>query len=75
MPEGEAIDPHAYIDADIHYLRTMSEGIAGMVHANDVRIAEGLRDMELPDDPMAAVSAWNRALNDSVVSWHREGGL
>ena len=25
------------IDAELHYLRTMSEGMAGMVHANDVR--------------------------------------
>ena len=50
----------------LQYLRTMSEGMAGMVHANDVRIAEGLRDMDLPADPMAAVSAWNRALNDAV---------
>ena len=41
--------------------------MAGMVHANDVRIAEGLRDMELPADPALAVSAWNRTLNDSVV--------
>ena len=31
----------------------MSEGMAGMVHANDVRIAEGLRDIELPDRPAA----------------------
>ncbi len=27
--------------------------MAGMVHANDVRIAEGLRDIELPADPSA----------------------
>ena len=45
-------DPRTLIDAEIHYLRTMSEGMAGMVHANDVRIAEGLRDtIELPADP------------------------
>ena len=31
----------------------MSDGMAGMVHANDVRIAEGLRDIELPADPEA----------------------
>ena len=48
-----AFDPRAFIDAEIQYLRTMSEGMAGMVHANDVRIAEGLRDIELPADPAA----------------------
>ncbi len=29
--------------------------MAGMVHANDVRIAEGLRDIELPADPAPAI--------------------
>ena len=52
----------------------MSEGMAGMVHANDVRIAEGLRDIELPDDPEQAMSTWYRTLNDAVVDWHRAAG-
>ena len=74
LRDGEPIDPRAFIDSDIHYLRTMSEGMAGMVHANDVRIAEGLRDMELPADPAVALSTWNRTLNASVVDWHRAAG-
>jgi glycine betaine catabolism A len=45
-----------------------------MVHANDVRVAEGLRDIELPADPTLAISTWNRALNDAVMSWHRAAG-
>ncbi len=72
--DGGPIDPRALIDAELHYLRTMSEGMAGMVHANDVRIAEELRDIELPTDPMLAMSAWHRALNDAVVRRHREAG-
>ena len=67
-------DPRALVDAEIHYLRTMSDGMAGMVHANDVGVAEGLRDMELPADPALAMSTWLRALNDAVVRWHRERG-
>ena len=51
--DGSAFDPRAFVDAELHYLRTMSEGMAGMVHANDVRIAEGLRDIELPGRPGA----------------------
>ena len=66
--DGDTFDPRAYVDADIHYLRTMSEGMAGMVHANDVRIAEGLRDIELPADPALATATWNRTLNDAVVA-------
>ena len=41
--------------------------MAGMVHANDVRIAEGLRDIELPADPALAMATWHRTLNDAVV--------
>ena len=48
---GGAVDPRALIDAELHYLRVMSDGMGGMVHANDVRVAEGIRDMELPADP------------------------
>ena len=73
-PRRDGVDPRAYIEADIHYLQTMSDGMAGMVHPNDVRIAESLRDMDLPDDPSLAISAWNRALNDAVVRWHRDNG-
>ena len=72
--DGAPFDPRAFIDADIQYLRTMSEGMAGMVHANDVRIAEGLRDIELPADPTQAMATWKRTLNDAVVRWHRAAG-
>ncbi len=69
-----SFDAREFIEADLQYLRTMSEGMAGMVHANDVRIAEGLRDIELPADPRLAVSAWEHAINDAVVQWHRAAG-
>jgi phenylpropionate dioxygenase-like ring-hydroxylating dioxygenase large terminal subunit len=71
---GEAFDAAAFIDADIRYLREMNEGMAGMVHADDVRIAEGLRGLELPDEPEAAKAVWNRTLNDAVTRWHRDRG-
>jgi nitrite reductase/ring-hydroxylating ferredoxin subunit len=68
-------DPRALIDGEIHYLRTMSEGMAGMVHANDVGVAERLRDtIDLPEDPRLAMATWSRALNDAVVAWHRNAG-
>jgi phenylpropionate dioxygenase-like ring-hydroxylating dioxygenase large terminal subunit len=71
---GAEPDPRVLIDAEIQYLHTMSDGMAGMVHANDVAVAEGLRDMELPADPKLAMATWHRALNDAVVGWHRETG-
>ena len=74
LGKQEAFDPDAFIDADIQYLRAMSEGMAGMVHANDVRVAEELCGMELPADSAVAIPMWNRALNDAVVRWHRGRG-
>jgi phenylpropionate dioxygenase-like ring-hydroxylating dioxygenase large terminal subunit len=71
---GRAFDPRAWVDAELRYLRTMSEGMDGMVHASDVRVAEGLRDLELPADPDVAIPMWHRALNDAVVEWHRSEG-
>ena len=72
--DPRTFDPRAFVDAELHYLHMMSEGMAGMVHGNDVRIAEGLRDIELPADPELALSIWNRTLNDEVVRWHRSAG-
>ena len=72
--DAETFDPRAFIEADIQYLRAMSDGMAGMTPASDVKIAEGLRDTELPDDPDEATTTWNRTLNDAVVRWHRDRG-
>lgn len=70
----DAFDPRAFVHSEIHYLRTMSEGMAGMVHADDVRVAESMRDMELPSEAGPAMEAWHRAYNDAVVAWHRDAG-
>jgi len=58
-PRDTTFDARSFIDAELRYLHTMSDGMAGMVHANDVRIAEGMRDIELPDDPSLGVSTWH----------------
>jgi phenylpropionate dioxygenase-like ring-hydroxylating dioxygenase large terminal subunit len=74
-PRTDAFDPQAWIDGELQYLRMMSEGMDGMVHAHDVRIAERLRDeIELPADPKLTMSTWHRAYNDAVTSWHRTAG-
>jgi phenylpropionate dioxygenase-like ring-hydroxylating dioxygenase large terminal subunit len=72
--KGAAFDPRAFVDAELQYLHTMSDGMAGMVHANDVAVAEGLRDIELPSDLAEASAIWNRTLNQAVVDHHRAAG-
>ena len=52
----------------------MSEGMGGMVHANDVALAERQRSMALSSDPDEATATWHRALNEAVVAWHRAHG-
>ena len=74
MREGAPFDPQEFIDADIQYLRAMSDGMDGMCHADDVRVAESLRDLELPADASLAIATWNRTLNDAVLHWHQEQG-
>jgi phenylpropionate dioxygenase-like ring-hydroxylating dioxygenase large terminal subunit len=71
---GEPFDPRSFVDAELEYLHTMSDGMAGMVHANDVRIAEGMRDIELPADAALGLATWHRTFNDAVVAWHRAAG-
>ena len=73
-PRNGTFDPRLFVESELHYLHVMSEGMAGMVHANDVRVAEGMRDIELPADPALARSIWDRTLNDAVVQWHRAAG-
>jgi nitrite reductase/ring-hydroxylating ferredoxin subunit len=73
-PRNGTFDPRTFVESELHYLHVMSDGMAGMVHADDVRIAEELRDIELPADPALARSTWDRTLNDRVVERHRAGG-
>jgi len=67
-------DPKVFVESELEYLRLMSEGMAGMVHASDVRIAESIADIELPVDPKLATDLWNHTLNDEVVRQHRAAG-
>ncbi len=67
-------DPRQLIDTKIYFMRMLSDGMRGMTHANDVRIAEGLRDIELPADPQLAVQTWQYTLNDAIVKWYRSAG-
>ncbi len=70
-----AFDPRAWLEGELVYLRTMSEGMDGMVHRSDVAIAERLAaEIELPADPALAMATWHRTYNDAVTSWHRAAG-
>jgi hypothetical protein len=73
-PRNGTFNPKTFIDGELQYLHTMSEGMAGMVHANDVAIAEEMRDITLSDDADEAMATWHRTFNDAVVKWHTDAG-
>lgn len=62
------------IKKSLYFMRALGEGMGGMTHENDIRIAEGLQNIELPADPSAAMATWRSTLNDAVVAWHRARG-
>jgi len=73
---GSEFDAGAFAAAELQYLHTMSDGMAGMVHARDVQVAEKMvgSGLELPADFKGARAEWDRTLNDAVVGEHRGRG-
>ncbi len=74
QPGEVAATVHPVVASSLYFMRTLGDGMGGMTHENDIRIAEGLQNIELPPDPAAAMAAWRSALNDAVVAWHRARG-
>jgi phenylpropionate dioxygenase-like ring-hydroxylating dioxygenase large terminal subunit len=69
------IDSKAFIDEQISFMRVVSEGMQGEIHEKDVRIAEGLRNLELPKDLAGATETWYRELNTAVMAWNERAGI
>jgi Rieske 2Fe-2S family protein len=65
---------HPVVASSLYFMRTLGDGMGGMTHENDIRIAEGLQTIALPSDPAEALAGWRSALNDAVVNWHRARG-
>jgi len=77
LPSSFGLEPSSVnplIVANLHVMRTLGSGMGGMTHDNDIRIAEGLQHMSLPDDPAEAMAAWRFAVNEAVTAWHRARG-
>lgn len=69
------VDPEDIVGSSIYFMRSLSEGMGGgMVHSRDIEIAEGLRDLALPDDPLEALGAWTKRLNDEIAARAKQQG-
>lgn len=54
------------VERIIGFLKLNGEGMAGMVHGREIAIAESLSDLEVPDDPNAAVGAFFTKLKEEI---------
>ena len=62
------------IAAQIRHLGLLSEGMAGMLHAKELAIAQQLAEVELPDDPALAVPMWYGIVQHQVTEQLRAAG-
>jgi nitrite reductase/ring-hydroxylating ferredoxin subunit len=52
------MDSRMMVNNMIDFYARLSAGMAGMVHETEVAVLEKLRDMDVPEDPMAALGAF-----------------
>jgi len=62
------------VRAQFKNLELLSAGMAGMVHAKELAIAEQLLDVELPADPAQAVPTWYGIVQDEITKQLRARG-
>jgi phenylpropionate dioxygenase-like ring-hydroxylating dioxygenase large terminal subunit len=72
---GIKFDRDEFVQQQLHFMRDVSVGMAGMTHAKDVRVAEGLVNLDLPDDVGGAIATWYGAVNQAVMEWHTNQGI
>jgi len=60
------MDSRQMVGNMIDFYGRLSAGMAGMVHETEVAVMERLRNMDLPDDPMAALGAFIAAAQAEI---------
>lgn len=69
-------DPDDVVGSSIYFMKVLSEGMGnGMIHTKDIAVAEDLKAMPLPSDPMQAIIEWNTKLNAEIVRRSRDAGI
>lgn len=69
------VEAREFINMNIHYMRVLNQGMAGMTHEKDIHVAETLSDLELPKDVFEASMVWRRKLNDAVMDFHKKNNM
>ena len=64
----QSLSAKEVVDYSLSFLQTLSDGMAGMVHASDIAVARDIAEtVQLPDDPTEALVEWNRLLNSEIT--------
>jgi phenylpropionate dioxygenase-like ring-hydroxylating dioxygenase large terminal subunit len=64
------------VDMQINWDAVLSDGMAGMVHADDVAVMEDFKkEAKLPDDPQSGLVEWGRLAKDAITERYRERGV
>ncbi len=74
-PMPATVQSREFIELNLHFMRVLNEGMAGMTHAKDIRVAESLRETPLPEEIGAAASTWRKRLNQAVMADHKAKGM
>jgi len=57
-PAPNSLTSREMVNLNVDFMKRLSDGMAGMVHATEVAVLERLRDMDVPDDPGQALMAF-----------------
>ncbi len=68
------VSTRAAIDGQIAHMQSLSEGMAGMIHAKEVAVLRELRDAELPEDPNQALPMWYGMAMQRITETLRAAG-
>lgn len=68
------VDSQVFAETMVHFMKVLSEGMAGMTHQKEIEVAETLVGIDLPKEPSAASRAWQKALNNAVGDFYRKQG-
>ena len=63
------------VDTAIRFAEKLNEGMAGMVHASEVAIAQSLRNIDLPKEIPAAAKAFYERVRSEITTQGRARGL
>jgi len=55
------------VNMHVDFMARLSSGMGGMVHESEIAVMERLRDMDVPDDPMAATMAFYGRAHEEIT--------